>query len=547
MISIRLQYILKNFSTLILVKRWLGMTLKRSISTTGLLFAAIAGIMGSGWLFGPFFAAKLAGPAAILAWILGGGLMIIVALTFAELASTFPVAGGTVRFLQLSHGPLVSYTMAWIGWLSSAAVAPIETMALLRYGSTYIPWLTHTVGATNMLSLPGIGVAALLMLVMCIINVFGVRLLSKTNNVIAVMKIIIPVFTAIVLLSTHFEPSNLFSGGFAPFGFKGILSALPMAGVIFSFMGYSPAIQLAGEAKNPQRAIPIAIIGSLIISIAVYLVLQIAFIGALAPHDFANGWDKLFFTHDAGPFVGIALSLGMVWLVDVLFIGAVLSPFGTALIYTASTARMGYAMGQNGYFPKPLMALNRHRVPARIIGLNFVIGMLLFLPFPTWQKMVGFLVTSLVFAYAVGPLALLVLRKSMPDQPRPFRLPMPRLMCLTAFYICNLIIYWTGWAIMLKMLIAIAIGYVVLAVYKRTEEGRRLNLRWDTSWWVFLYVIVIGVMSYLGSFGGGLKLIPFGWDFLAVAVYTWVIFECSQISALRKAPMIEMNGTGSRA
>jgi len=181
------------------------MHLKRSIGTWGLLFAAIGGIVGSGWLLGPFNAAQIAGPASILSWVIGGALMMVVAMTFAELSSTFPLAGGTVRFLQLSHGPLVSFTMAWVGWISAAAVAPIETMALLQYSSNYIPGLMHTVQGTNVLTLMGIFVAACLMLVMCFINAMGAKFLSKANASVVIFKVAIPVLTL------RFSPKGRYS------------------------------------------------------------------------------------------------------------------------------------------------------------------------------------------------------------------------------------------------------------------------------------------------------------------------------------------------
>lgn len=509
------------------------MALQRSIGTWGLLFAAVGGIVGSGWLFGPFYAAQFAGPAAILSWVIGGVLMMVIAMTFAELSSTFPVAGGTVRFLQLSHGPLVSFTMAWIGWLSAAAVAPIETMALLQYASNYIPHLMAKVDNTHVLTLLGIGVACVLLLIMCYINILGAKFLSRTNTGVAIFKILVPVLTLVVLFSMDFHPSNFTSHGFNPSGLKAILTALPTAGVIFSFIGYSPAIQLAGEAKTPQRSIPIAILGALTITICLYVLLQISFIGALEPKDFMYGWNHLSFSGDTGPFAGIAVAVGVAWLAYVLFVDAAISPFGTALIYTAATARICYAMGENGYLPNPLMKFNKHGIPHRIIALNFVIGVALLMPFPSWQRLVGFLVASLVFAYAVGPLALPVLRKTLPKQPRPFRVPVPRLMCVLAFYICNLIIYWSKWAIVSKMMVAILIGYVVLIIFKQTKQGKKLNLQWHKAWWIFIYVACLGLISYFGSFGGK-GAIPFGWDFLVIAIMTWFVFELSQWLAIRK-------------
>lgn len=143
----------------------------------------------------------------------------------------------------------------------------------------------------------------------------------------------------------------------------------------------------------------------------------------------------------------------------------------------------------------------------------------------------SFLVSSFVFSFAVGPLSLIVLRKTLPHHPRPFRVPMAQIFCLLAFYICNLIVYWTGWTINSKMLIAIALGYGVLAIYKKTRHGARLDLQWAKAWWMFFYAAIMGMMSYLGSFDGR-GVITFGWDFLVLAVISWVIFELSKRCAL---------------
>lgn len=510
------------------------MQLKRSIGTLSLLFAAVGGIVGSGWLLGPFFVAKLAGPAAILSWIIGGCLMMLIAFTFAELATSFPVAGGTVRFLQMSHGPLISFAMSWIGWLASVAVAPIETMALLNYAANYLPWVMQTVDGVHLLTNWGVFAAGILLLLLCLLNSVGVKVLAKTNSAVVILKLIVPVATLMILFSYSFHMSNFTAHGFAPVGLQGILAALPAAGVIFSFIGYSPAIQLAGEAKNPQRSIPIAIVGSLSICLVLYVLLQVAFIGAVSPASFMNGWDKLNFTGDAGPFAGIAMALGLAWFAKILFVDAAVSPYGTGLIYTATAGRMGYALGLNGFLPKSMLKVNRFGIPMRIIMLNFVIGFFLFLPFPTWQNMMSFLVSSFVFAYAVGPLSLVVLRKTLPNHPRPFKVPMASLFCLLAFYVCNLIVYWTGWSIVSKMLIAILLGYGVLAIYKTTRHGRALNLQWQKAWWMLFYIGIVATMSFLGSFGGR-GIIPFGWDFLMVGIVSCLIFELSRRCALDAA------------
>lgn len=510
--------------------------MKRELGPVGVLFAAISGVVGSGWLFGPYYAAQIAGPSAIFSWIIGGILMMIIAMTFAELATMLPIAGGVARFSHFTHGSLVSFTMSWCAWLSSVVVAPIETMALIQYTSSYIPFLTEKIGNVHELTYLGIGVASVLMLIMCIINYFGIRWVSKTNNFIVFIKLIVPILTLIILLSIDFSADHFTSHGFAPYGWKGILTALPSAGVIFSFIGYNPAIQLAGETKNPQKMIPFAIIGTLFVAIVLYFLIQLAFIGAISPE--ANQtWKDLHFSKDSGPFVGLAAALGLGWLIFILYFDAVVSPFGTALIYTSSAARINYAMSQNGYMPASMQKLNHNHVPFRAIMLNFIIGMILFLPFPGWQNMVEFLVSAFIVSYAVGPVALICLRDQLPKQKRPFKVPFPSLFSFTAFYICNLLVFWTGWNVMWRILTAIAIGYIALFFYRKKKT---IDLYFPNAFWLIPYLIGLGILSFIGSFGEGLNIMTFGWDFLVLLIFSFGVFLIARKTALSDKHVKEM-------
>lgn len=191
----------------------------RTISPIGLLFAGIGSVIGSGWLFGPLYAAQIAGPAAILSWVIGGMLMIIIALTFAELGSAFPVAGGMIQFAQFSHGSLVSFMIGWMVWISSVTVAPVETIGLLQYVANYIPGLMLSTEGTHVLTHVGMLVAAMIMFIMCILNYFGAQFFSRSNSIITAIKLIVPILTIILLITFSFHGSNFHhasSGGFAP-------------------------------------------------------------------------------------------------------------------------------------------------------------------------------------------------------------------------------------------------------------------------------------------------------------------------------------------
>ena len=516
------------------------MQFKRNIRFIGLMMTAIGGIVGSGWLFGPFYAAKSAGPASIFAWLLGGSLMIVIALTFAELATLIPVAGGTVRFAQFSHGRLVSFTIAWVTWLAAVIVAPIETMASLQYLANYFPRLAHSSAGITHLTPMGILIAALIMLFMCFFNKIGVRFFTKTNNAIVFWKLLIPFSAIFILLKGQFAWHNFTAyGGMVPYGLKGIVHSLPTAGIIFSFIGYSPAIQLAAEARNPNKAIPYAIMIAIGICIFLYMAIEFAFIGAVPSNSLLQGWNALHFAGDAGPVAGIVMALGLFWFVKLLYLDAVVSPIGTAYIYTASTSRINYAMSQNGYMPKMMERLNKKGVPFVAIITNFVVGLIFFLPFPGWQTMVSFLVSCFVVAYAVGPIACLSLRYSLLKEKRPFRLPFVHVTTLFAFYICNLIIYWTGWSTIWRMLLVVLLGYIFLFIYQQIQKkNKRLSLDFSNAYWVFPYFTGLAIISFLGAFGGGKNIITFGWDFLILFVFSSVIFYWAIISR-QKAKVVQ--------
>ncbi|MCD6056337.1 MAG: hypothetical protein K0R12_1299 [Gammaproteobacteria bacterium] len=505
------------------------MHFKPSISTWTILTSAIAGIIGSGWLLGPLACARIAGPAAILSWILGGILMSIVAACFVMLVRAMPITGGTVRFFQLSYGHFAGFSFSWIAWLAWVAVSPIETMALLQYSSNYIPGLM-TIGVSPVLTPLGMLAAIGVMSFITAVNSYGIRVYNRINTLILFFKVAIPVMTVGLLFSSSFHPGNLTHfEGFMPYGIQSIFSALPLAGVIYSFIGFNPAIQLAAELKNPRRAVPVAIFGALGFCMVLYSLIQIAFILALPAQALTHGWAALSFAGDNGPFVGLLGGLGFLWFVKALYVDAVISPFGTGMVQAMSTGRLTYAMGQNGYLPDFLLRVNKHNAPKRAMLFNLVLSFVFFLPFPSWQHMVGFLVSCLVLGYVVGPMSLAILsrthREAFENIPQ-FGL---QAFCLLAFYICNLILFWSGWDVIFQIVILFIIGYVILAVKLIFERDKKFlaDLHILRGSWVLAYIIGMAFMSYFSSFGGK-NIIPFGVDFGMVALFSVIIYSSAR-------------------
>src|SRR5213078_3469458 len=209
---------------------------------------------------------------------------------------------------------------------------------------------------------------------------------------------------------------------------------------IFACLGFEQAVQLGGESRNPTRNIPLAIIGAMVGAIALYIALQVAFIAALDPSSLSNGWGAISFSGKGqlfGPFAALATALGLGWLAVMLYTDAIVSPGGTGLLYTGASARLTFALARNGHIPSAFGGLTRRGTPLFAIAFSFLCGLVIFLPFPGWQQLVGFISAAAVVAYAMVPLALGALRRQDPDRPRPFRLPAASLLAPGAFIVAS--------------------------------------------------------------------------------------------------------------
>src|SRR5713226_1648436 len=325
--------------------------LKREMGLIGGMWASETSIIGSGWLFASLFAAQAAGTAAILGWVIGGVAVIILALVHAELGAMYPVAGGTARFPHFAYGSIAGISFGFFSWVQAITVAPIECYAVFTYLSYYHQFYNTTTGRISGL---GFGLTIVLMALFTAVNFLAMRLFSRVNSAITWWKVAVPVFAIIVLLF-KFHGSNFGShGGFMPYGIKRVLAAIRAAGIVFSYLGFEQADQLAGEIKNPQNNLPRAIILAILIGTASYVLLQVVFIGALTPGQLAHGWTALGTNAglSSGPFAFLAGAVALGWLGTLLRVDAVISPSGTGLIYATSTSRVGYGLARNRYYPQ---------------------------------------------------------------------------------------------------------------------------------------------------------------------------------------------------
>jgi amino acid transporter len=519
--------------------------LKRSVGLIGLLWASESSIIGSGWLYGAKKALIAAGPAAVIAWTIGAVAIIILALIHAELGGMFPVAGGSARFPHYAFGGAAGASFGWFAWLQAASVAPIEVEAAVGYLGQW-SWAANWEDSSGDLKGVGILVAVIFMAVFVAINYVGIKFLTTVNSFIMWIKIAVPLFTIFVVALSHFHGSNFSAGnGFMPTGMHGVLSAVSTSGIIFALLGFEQAIQLAGESRNPKRDLPLATIVSILIGAAVYIALQVVFIAAIPASTIPHVWADLTFAGINRPWAGLTTLLALGWLTWILRVDAFLSPSGTGLIYTTATTRMSIGMAKNGYWPTVLARLNANGVP--VVGLitSFVAGCICFLPFPSWQTLVGFITSASVLMYAGAPLAFGVFRDKLPDWERPFRLPGGKILSPIAFIVANLIIFWSGWDTDWRLGVAILIGYVTLAlnrVFKLNSIQPVLDFK--AAQWLLPYLIGMGLLTYISDFGDKSNPpLQGNWDFLAVGAFSLVIYFWAQATSLSAEKIREVVDT----
>ncbi len=465
--------------------------LRKSLTLQDLFFLSLGGIIGSGWLLGGIAAAGVAGPASIFSWIIGGVIVLFIALTFAEITSALPKSGSIVRYPHYAYGGYVGYIMGWAYLLGAMTVPAVEAEAILSYASTYVKGLFHTVSGVSVLTPIGILYGVLLLVAFFFINWFGIRFLARFNTIMTWVKFIIPIFTFIFLFFTLNKSNFVGHGGFFPTGIEGMFYAIPTAGIVFSYLGFRQALNFGGEAKNPQRDVPIATIFSIVVAIAIYTLLEVAFIGALKWPAGVN-WSTLTSSSLGSAPYFIELQKANIAFLGAfayfLLISAFIAPAGTGWIYSGSSARTLYGIAADGYYPTGLLKIHKKtKIPYVALITSTLIGMIFFLPFPSWYLFIGFISSSMVLTYLMGPVMLMTFRKHAKDLHRPFRLPYASVISPIGFVAGGLIMYWSGVSTLTMVFYTVLLG---VPVFYLLYAPRKLGLSKT-------FVYTIGTMDFL--------------------------------------------------
>ena len=506
--------------------------IRREVGPFALMLTGLGSIIGSGWLFGAWKAAGLAGPGAVWAWVLGAAIIMTIALTYAELGAMFPESGGMVRYSHYSHGSLVGFIGAWANWIAIVSVIPVEAEASVQYMASW-KWqwakdlYMHIPGGHGELSEVGLGIAAVLVVIYFLVNFWSVKLFAHSNTAITIFKLVVPAATGVALIASGFHTENFsvgIHGEAHAIDFAAVLTAVATAGIVFSFNGFQSPVNLAGEARNPGRSIPFAVLGSIALAAIVYVLLQVAYIGAVPQELLAKaGWNGIDFS---SPFAQLAVIVNLHWLAMLLYADAFISPSGTGITYTATTARMIYGMERNGTLPKVLGRLHpKWGVPRPAMWLNLAVSFLFLFKFRGWGTLAAVISVATIISYLTGPVSAMTLRRTAPEMARPFRLKGLAVVAGLAFICATELLYWARWPLTGEIILLMVVALPVYLYYQYKQGWHDFGRQLKGAWWLIFYLPSVAALSWAGSTTfGGMGYLSYGMDLIVVALVGLVFY-----------------------
>ncbi len=381
--------------------------LDRKLTLYGLTMIAIGSCIGSGIFVTPYEVVQAVPHHgfALLVWALGGVIALTGALTFAELGGLFPKAGGVYVFLKEAYGELAGFLYGWIILLviNTGALAALG-IALAEYLSYFYPfgyWGKIAVAVVVIAGLTGfnlVGVNASQWLS----NVFtGLKLLAIAGIIVVGLLFFEPAKVALDFNLAAHTPSNL-----------GSAMLLALIGVLWSFGGWHHASYLAGEAIDPQRTVPRAmVLGAVIVTIT-YVLVNLGYMLLLPLDAIANT------TRVAGEAVAQVFSFGGKLMAIVIAI----SIFGTIGIYTMSAPRIYFAMAKDGIFFRQLAEVHpRFHTPAAAMILQAIWAIVLLMAWGTFSGLITYVTFMDIAFMALAGFSVFIFRRKLPHAERPYR------------------------------------------------------------------------------------------------------------------------------
>lgn len=457
--------------------------LKRTLSSRSLVALGVGAIIGAG-LFSltGIAAADHAGPAVTLSFVLAAIGCAFAGLCYAEFASMIPVAGSAYTYSYATMGEFMAWIIGWDLVLEYALGAATVGVSWSRYLLELLakfnihlppdlicsPWETltlsdGTVVEGGIVNLPAIFIVSLLSLLL----IKGTKESASINNILVVVKVAVVVIFIVLGWKfidttnyTPYIPEN--TGVFGKFGWSGI--AAGAGTVFFAFIGFDAVSTAAQEAKDPQKGMPIGILGSLIICTLLYVLFSHVMTGLVPYYKFAG---------DAKPAATAFAVTGYDFLQTGLIIAILAGYTSVMLVMLMGQSRVFYTMSKDGLLPPFFSEIHaKFRTPWKT-NLFFLVFVSLFAGLVPVSDLGHMVSIGTLLAFVLVCIGVIVMRKKMPDAPRAFRTPWVPFVPITGIVICFALMYSLpneSWA---RLVIWMVLGILIYFIYGK--KNSKLN------------------------------------------------------------------------
>ena len=399
-------------------------SLKRTLGPVNLVALGIGAIIGAG-LFSltGIAAAENAGPAVVLSFVVAAIGCAFAGMCYSEFATMIPIAGSAYTYAYATMGELLAWIIGWDLVLEYAVGAATVSVSW----SSYVVKLFHTFGIELPQSLtacpfdPTPGIinlpAVFIIIVMSTLLIIGIQESARVNGFIVVLKVTIVIIVILVGFSYvnsanyhPFIPPN--SGKFGEFGWSGVMRAAAV--VFFAFIGFDAVSTAAQEARKPQRDMPIGIIGSLAICTILYVLFSRVLTGMV---------NYQIFKGDASPVATVIKQFPSQVLQVAIVIGIIAGYSSVILVMLLGQSRVFFSMSRDGLLPRVFSDVHhKFRTPWRC-NLIFMVFVSLFSGFLPISKLGHMTSIGTLLAFVIVCIGIMVMRRTRPDLPRPYRTP----------------------------------------------------------------------------------------------------------------------------
>lgn len=450
-----------------------GGSLEKTIGPVALTALGVGAIIGTGIFVVIGEGAAMAGPALVLSFVLAAVTCLFSALSYAELASSVPVSGSAYTYSYATMGELVAFIIGWDLILeygvSVAAVAVgwggnVNEFLDAAFGFTIPDAISKSPEDGGVFNLP----AVFIVLAITVLLVRGTRESARVNTIMVGIKLVVLIFFIVAAL-TAFK-----AGHFTPFNPKGTGGITSAAGVIFfAYIGFDAVATGSEESKNPGRDLPIAIVGSLIISTLLYIAVAISAVGVAPVGSLGREGN------DAPLAAALREGTGISWASGVLAFGALIAITSVVLVIMYGQTRIFFAMCRDGLMPQSFAKVHpRYGTPARLtIGFGALIAVLAALvPLSEIVKLVNI---GTLFAFILVNIGVIVLRRTKPDMERPFRTPLVPVFPIVGILFCLYLMKDLPGTTWIRFVVWLFVGFGIYFFYSRHHSRQRKLDRTD--------------------------------------------------------------------